>query len=165
VTARILPLDRVGIIQSEAQLRHPTEITLLLVSRITFYNPKNFRDKGRCQKWSAPIPSTLEGILVQVFKTQSKYKNREMIYTLSPLAFHTFPCLGPNRPISTLSSDSSTNANHAYVVLSCFIVSFTHHLYSSEPARSSPDSILDVIWAGCKPVPRRGHHRLHLCSR
>jgi len=165
VTARILSLDQVGIIQSEAQLRHPTEITLLLVSRIAFHNPKSFRDEGRCQKWSASIPSTLEGILVQVFETQSKYKNREMIYTLSPLASRTFLCLRPNRPISALSSDSSANADHAHVVLSRFIVSPARHLYSSEPTRSSPDPDLDVIWAGCEPTPRRNCCRLCSCSR
>jgi len=164
VTARILPLDQVSIIQSEAQLRHPTEIILLLVSRIAFHNPKSFRDEGRCQKWSAPIPSTLEGILVQVFKTQSKYKNREMIYTLPLLASHTFSCLGPNWPISVLSSDSSANADHTYVVLSYFIVSPARYLYSLEPTRSSPDPVLDVIQAGCKPVPHCNRHRPCSCS-
>ena len=103
MTARILPLDQVGIIQSEAQLRHPTEITLLLVSRIAFHNPKTFRDEGRCQKWSAPIPSTLESILVQVFKTQSKYKNRKMIYTFLPwllIHSHVSDPTGPSAPSS-----------------------------------------------------------------
>ena len=87
-----------------------------------------------------------------------------MIYTLPPLASHTFPCLGPNRPISTLSSDSSANTNHAYVALSCFIISPARHLYSLEPMHSSSNPILDVIRARCEPVPRRNCRRLHLCS-
>ena len=164
VTARVLPLDQVDIIQSEVQLRHLTEITLLLVSRIAFHNPKSFRDEGRYQKWSAAILSTLEDILVQVFKTQSKNKNRIIICTLPPSASHTFPCLGPNQPISALSSNSSANADCAYAVLSRFIVSSTRYLYFSELMRSSPNPILDVIWAGCKPVPRRGRYRPRLCS-
>ena len=110
------------------------------------------------------IPSTLEGILVQGFKTQSKYKNRKPIYTLPPLASHTFPCLGPNRPISALFSNSSTNANRTHVVLSCFIVSPARHPYLLEPTHSSPNPVLDTRLAGCEPVLLHSHCRPHLCS-
>jgi len=87
-----------------------------------------------------------------------------MIYTLLPSASHTFPCLGPNQPISTLFSDSSANANCAHAVLSHFIISPACYLYSSEPMHSFPDPILDVIWAGCEPVPCHNCRRPHLCS-
>ena len=68
-----------------------------------------------------------------------------MIYTFSPSASRTFPCLGPNWPISILSSDSSANTNHAHAVLSHFIVLSARYLYSLEPTHFSPDPILDVI--------------------
>ena len=86
-----------------------------------------------------------------------------MMYTLPPSASHTSPYLGPNRPISALLSNSSANADHA--VLSRFIISSASHLYFLEPTRSSSDPVLDVVWAGRKPVPHCSCHRLHLCSR
>jgi len=109
------------------------------------------------------MTSTLRGILIQLFKTQSKNKNRNT--TLPPLASCMFPCLGPNQPISALSSDSSANADHDHVLPSCFIVSPVHRLYFSEPMCSFPDPILDAGLAGCKPVPCHGCRRLHLHSR
>ena len=76
-----------------------------------------------------------------------------------------FPCLGPNWPISALSSDSSANANCTYTVLSCFIISPTRYLYFLELMHSFPNPVLDVVWAACKPIPHCSHRRLHLCSR
>jgi len=83
------------------------------------------------------MTSILEGILVQVFETQSKYKNKKTIYTFPSSASHTFPCLGLNQPISALSSNSSTNTDCAHVVLSRFIVLPTYYLYFSEPTHLS----------------------------
>ena len=108
------------------------------------------------------IPSTLEGILIQMIGTQSKYKIRNS--TLPPSASCMFPCLGPNWPISALSGDRSTNADHAHTVLSCFIVSAAHQPYFSEPTCPSPNPVLDVIGAGCEPMLCRSRCRPHLCS-
>jgi len=88
-----------------------------------------------------------------------------MIYTLPPLASRIFLCLRYNWPISTLSSDSSTNTDCTHMLPSCFIVSPACHLYFLEPTRSSPDPILDARLAGCKPIPLCSHYRPHLCSR
>ena len=87
-----------------------------------------------------------------------------MIYTLPPSASHTFLCLGPNWSISALSSDSSANANCVHAVLSRFIISPAHHLYSLELTHSFPNPVLDVIWAGCEPMPRHNRRKLRLCS-
>jgi len=97
-------------------------------------------------------------------KLNQNIKNRKMIYTLPPSASHTFLCLGPNWPISTLSSDSSTNADCAHVVLSRFIVSPAHHPYFLELTCSSPNPVLDARLAGYKPVPLCSYHRPYLCS-
>jgi len=90
------------------------------------------------------------------------YKNRNT--TLPPLASRAFPCLGSNRPISTLSCDSSANTDRDHAVPSCFIVSPTHHLCFSEPTCSSPDLILDGARAGCEPALCHSHCRPYFCS-
>ena len=90
------------------------------------------------------------------------YKNRNA--TLPPSASRAFPCLGSNRSISTLSCDSSTNADRNYAVPFCFIVSPACHLCFSELMCSSPNLVLDGVRAGCKPAPCRSHRRPCSCS-
>ena len=79
------------------------------------------------------------------------YKNRNA--TLPPSASRTFPCLGPNQPISALSSDSSTKADRDHAVPSRFIVSPACHPCFSEPTCPFSDLILDVVRTGCKSTP------------
>ena len=95
-------------------------------------------------------------------RLNQNYKNRNA--TLPSLASHAFLCLRPNWPISTLSYDSSANADHNHVVPSCFIVSPARHLCFSEPMHSFPNLVLDSIRAGCEPTLRRSCHRLRSCS-
>ena len=90
-------------------------------------------------------------------------KNRNS--PLPPLASHTFPYLGPSRPISALSGDRSASADRAHAVLSRFIVSTARRPYFSELTRPSPDPVLDVVGAGCGPTPHRSRHRPHSRSR
>jgi len=90
------------------------------------------------------------------------YKNRNT--TFPPSASCIFPCLTSNRPISTLSCDSSANADHDHTVPSCFIISSTCHFCFLEPMCSSPNLILDGVKAGCEPVLHCSCHRLHSCS-
>jgi len=75
-----------------------------------------------------------------------------------------FPYLGPSWPISALSGDRSANADRAHAVLSHFIVLAARQPYFSEPTRPSPDPVLDVVGAGCRPAPRRSRCKPHLCS-
>ena len=109
------------------------------------------------------MTSTLRGILIQLFKTQSKNKNRNTI--LSPSASRLFLCLRPNQPISALSSDSSANADHNHVLPFRFIVSPARYLYFSELTHFSSNPVLDAGLAEDKPVSCCGHCRLHLYSR
>ena len=109
------------------------------------------------------IPSTLEGILIQMIGTQSKiYKNRNS--PLPPLASCMFPYLRPSWPISALSGDRATNANRAYAVLSRFIVSAACQPYFLGLTCPSPNPVLDVVGVGCGPAPHRSHRRPHLHS-
>ena len=87
-----------------------------------------------------------------------------MIYALPSSTFHTFPCLGPNWPISALSSDNSVNATCAHMVLFCFIISSAHHFYFLKLTCFSPSPVLDARLAGCKPILLCSCHRPHLCS-
>ena len=129
-----------------------------------FHNPKSFRDEGRCQKQSASAspPPWKVYILIQMIRTQSKYKNRNSTLPLS--ASHVFPCLRPNQPISALSGNRSTNANCTHIVPSHFIVLPARHPYFSAPTCPSPDLILDIVRAGCRPIPPCGFCRPRLCS-
>jgi len=96
-------------------------------------------------------------------RLNQNYKNRNT--TLPPLASRAFSCLRPNRPISALSCDSSTNADCDHMVPSCLIVSPAHHLCFSEPMRSSPNLVLDGVRAGCEPAPHYSYRRPCSCSR
>jgi len=133
---------------------------LLLESLFTI--PRALEMRAGAKSSVFPSPPPWKVYWYKCSRLNQNYKNRNA--TLPPLASHTFSCLRPNRPISSLSCNSSANADYNHAVPSCFIVSPAHHLYFLEPTRSSPNPILDVIQAGYKPVLYRNHRRPHLCS-
>jgi len=128
-----------------------------------FTIPRASEIKADAKSSLLPSPLPWKVYWYKCSRLNQNYKNRNT--TLPPLAFHAFPCLRSNWPISVLSYDSSTNASCDHTVPSCFIVSPACYLYFSELMHSSPDLVLDGIRARCKPVLCCSHCRPRSCSR